>query len=149
MLKVTFFDNWKSIFLTLVLSLVILIPGLTVNPVLAQEEDPTNQVDEITGTVLQPTDVPSSIMDATQSEGNFRIWLRTIINFPLYFLGLIAMSVLIYSGYQYVISFGEEDKVDKAKKAITYAIIGIIIILLSYAVVNTLLLAGSGQAPKV
>lgn len=149
MLKARLFDNWKSIFLTLVLSLVILIPGLTVNPVLAQEEDPANQVDEITGTVLRPTDVPDEIMNATQSEGNFRIWLRTILNFSLYFLGLIAMSVLIYSGYQYVISFGEEDKVDKAKKAITYAIIGIIIILLSYAIVNTLLLAASNQVPKV
>lgn len=61
------------------------------------------------------------------------------VNFALGFLALIAMIALIYAGFLYVTSMGEDDQAGKAKKIIIYVVIGIIIILLAYAFVNTLI----------
>ncbi|MDD3066296.1 MAG: hypothetical protein PHO48_00480 [Candidatus Gracilibacteria bacterium] len=61
------------------------------------------------------------------------------VNFALGFLALIAMIALIYAGFLYVTSMGEDEQSGKAKKIIIYVTIGIIIILLAYAFVNTLI----------
>lgn len=63
----------------------------------------------------------------------------TITNFFLGFLGLAAVIMVIYGGVRYVTSAGEEEGATKGKKAVTYAVIGIIIVLTSYALVNTLI----------
>jgi hypothetical protein len=44
--------------------------------------------------------------------------------------------MLIYGGLRYVISGGDSKKVTDAKNTIMYAIIGLIIAILSYAIVN-------------
>lgn len=92
--------------------------------------------------LIDPSDSPSNIQGATGSEGSFRTILRTIINFVLYFLGLVATVMVIYGGFLYITSQGEDT--DKAKKVLMYAAIGIVIILISFALVNTLLTAADG-----
>ncbi|MBI5152505.1 hypothetical protein HZA39_03150 [Candidatus Peregrinibacteria bacterium] len=67
-----------------------------------------------------------------------------IVNFALGFLGLIAIVIIIYGGVRYVTSAGESEGVEKGKKSIMYAAIGLIIIISSYAIVNTILQAPSG-----
>jgi len=59
-----------------------------------------------------------------------------LINYVLGFLGLVAVAMLIYAGVMMVTSAGNEEGVGKAKKLITYAVIGIVIILLSYSIVT-------------
>ena len=59
-----------------------------------------------------------------------------IVNYFLGFLGFIAVIFLIYAGVLMVTSSGDQAKVDKAKKIITYAIIGIVIIILSWTIVT-------------
>lgn len=59
-----------------------------------------------------------------------------IISQFLIFLGVIAVFVLIYAGIQYVTAGGESEKAEKAKKTIMGAVIGIIIIVASYAIYN-------------
>lgn len=66
-----------------------------------------------------------------------------IINFFLGFVGLIAFLMLVYGGFRYLASAGEAEAAKKGKQTISYAIIGIVIIALSYAAVNTLI-AGIG-----
>lgn len=61
------------------------------------------------------------------------------VNFALGFLSLIAMIALIYAGFLYVTSMGEDEQAGKAKKIIIYVVIGIVVILLAYALVNTLI----------
>jgi TRAP-type C4-dicarboxylate transport system permease small subunit len=66
------------------------------------------------------------------------------------FLGLIAVIMIIYGGFTYVTAAGKQEAVDSAKKTILYAIVGIVIILLSFAIVNTVLGVasdGGGAAP--
>lgn len=59
-----------------------------------------------------------------------------IINYFLGLLGLIAVAFLIYAGVMMVTAGGAEEQVTKARKIIMYAVIGIVIILLSYTIVT-------------
>ncbi len=84
--------------------------------------------------------------DPTLTENkSAREFIQTIVNYALSFLGLIAVVIVIYGGVLYVLSRGDEEMTGKGKKAISYAAVGIIIILGSYALVNTLLRAGGGD----
>ncbi len=62
--------------------------------------------------------------------------ITTIINYFLGMLGLIAVAFLIYSGILMVTAGGNDEQIGKARKIITYAVVGIVIILLSYTIVN-------------
>ena len=81
---------------------------------------------------------------ATQTDA--RKLIVSIVNYALGFLGLLAVIVIIYGGFMYVTSMGKEEQSGTGKKAITYAVIGIIIILMSFAIVNTVLQAGGGNS---
>ena len=70
---------------------------------------------------------------------NFRDYIITVVNFFLGFLGLVSVIIVIYGGVLYVTAAGDEEKTQKGKKSILYAVIGILIILGSYAFVNTLI----------
>ena len=77
-------------------------------------------------------------------ETDFRTLVLTIIGYFLGFLGLLATIMVIYGGMQYVTSAGNDEAVGKAKKIILYSVIGIIIILLSFVIVNAVLGAQTG-----
>jgi type IV secretory pathway VirB2 component (pilin) len=62
-----------------------------------------------------------------------------IINWILGLLGIIAVIMILYAGFQWMTAGGNEDKVSSAKKIISAAIIGLIIILLAWAIVNFVL----------
>ena len=96
--------------------------------------------------LIDTSDNPENISAATGGEGSFRTLARTIVNFFLYFLGFVATVMIIYGGILYVTSGGQDEQTGKAKKILMYAIIGIVIILLSFAIVNTVILgAGMGD----
>jgi len=59
-----------------------------------------------------------------------------IINILLYFSGAIAVIFLVIGGYKYVASRGNEEAMESAKKTISSAVIGIVIILMAYAIVT-------------
>ena len=61
---------------------------------------------------------------------------KQITNTILYGVGVVAVIVLIIGGIRYLISGGDAKKVTDAKNTILYAIIGLIIALLSFAIVN-------------
>ncbi len=48
----------------------------------------------------------------------------------------MAVLFIIIGGFQYITSAGNPENVSKAKNTILYAIIGIIVTLLSYAIVK-------------
>jgi len=83
--------------------------------------------------------------EALTQNTNARDLIQTIVNYALSFLGLVAIVMVIYGGIMYVMSRGDTDMTTKGKNAITYASIGIIIILSSYALVNTIIGVGGGS----
>lgn len=65
--------------------------------------------------------------------------LQTIVKWLLSLIGTIAVISLLYGGYLYISSQGEEGQVEKAKNIMLYSVIGIIIIGLSAVVVNVVI----------
>lgn len=70
-----------------------------------------------------------------------------IINAALYLIGAISVLMLIYGGIRYTLSAGNATSVTAAKNTILYAIVGIVVSLLAFAIVNWVLttLGASGQ----
>ncbi len=63
-----------------------------------------------------------------------RILIGRIIQIALSFLGVIAVSIIIYAGFLWMTSNGDEEKITSAKKILKNAIIGLVIILSSWAI---------------
>lgn len=61
---------------------------------------------------------------------------KQITNVVLYIVGIIAVIMLIIGGIRYVTSGGDAKKVTDAKNTVLYAIIGLVISFLSFAIVN-------------
>jgi hypothetical protein len=61
---------------------------------------------------------------------------RNIVNIALYIIGAVSVLMLIYGGIRYTVSGGDTSAVTAAKNTILYAIIGIVVALLAYAIVN-------------
>ena len=57
-----------------------------------------------------------------------------IIRVILTFLGIIFLCLTLYGGFLYMTSQGKEDQIKKAKDTIIAAIIGLVIVLSSYAI---------------
>lgn len=70
----------------------------------------------------------------------------TLSDTAMFLIGALAVLMLIFGGFKYVISGGDSAKVTSAKNTILYAIVGIIVASLAFAAVNfvTTSLAGSG-----
>lgn len=79
------------------------------------------------------------INESLTTESDLKSFILRIVNFALSFLGLFAVLIVIYGGVLYVSAAGEEERATKGKTAITYATIGLLIILGSFAFVNTIL----------
>lgn len=61
---------------------------------------------------------------------------KQITNTILYIVGIVAVIMLIIGGIRYVTSGGDAKKVTDAKNTVLYAVIGLIISLLAFAIVN-------------
>lgn len=70
------------------------------------------------------------------AQGTLGQNITTILNYFLGILGLVAVAFLIYAGVLMVTAGGNDEQIGKARKIITYAVIGIVIILLSWTIVT-------------
>ena len=62
--------------------------------------------------------------------------VRKVINTLLYILGAVSVLIIIVGGVLYVVSGGDAASVKKAKDTIMYAVVGLVVAILAYAIVN-------------
>src|SRR5688572_9593705 len=62
--------------------------------------------------------------------------IEKIVNVFLGLVAIVAVIVIVYAGVKYIISLGEEDEAEQAKRMILYALIGLVVIGLSAVIVN-------------
>lgn len=98
----------------------------------------TLAVPAVVGAATPPTN-PSQLLNQTaqasgqtQNRGLVEI-LGNIIQWILGLVGVVLLIMFIYGGVLYATSAGNEDKVETGKKVMLYAIIGVVIIALSFA----------------
>ena len=58
-----------------------------------------------------------------------------VVQWVLGFLGLVAVIMILIGGFQWMTAGGNEEKVASAKKIISAAVIGLIVVLLAWAIV--------------
>jgi len=79
--------------------------------------------------------VDQTIKPAPSKGENLKDTIVGFINYFLLILGLVAVGFIIYAGVKMLTSQGNESKVKEGTKMITYAIIGLLVIFLAYAIV--------------
>ncbi|KKW17394.1 MAG: Multiple EGF-like-domain protein 3 [Candidatus Magasanikbacteria bacterium GW2011_GWA2_50_22] len=80
-------------------------------------------------------DVPGLALAATDP----RIIIARIIRVALGLLGIIVLSLIIYGGFLWMTAAGNEERIEKAKKVLTNSVIGLVIVLTSFAITQFIL----------
>lgn len=82
------------------------------------------------------TGSPDTALCEGRSDDKLPEMIRTIVNVLLYVLGAVSIVVIIMAGVFYTLSAGDQNQVTKAKNTLLYAVIGLVVALLAYAIVN-------------
>lgn len=83
-----------------------------------------------------PTNCTNRVLDAWGVLGT----VAKIIIFMNGFLALIVLIMVMYAGFLVLTGAGDEEKNDKAKKTITYALVGVLILIFSYVIYRFMIL---------
>lgn len=67
---------------------------------------------------------------------DIRYAIASIIRLVLSLLGVVALVMMLYAGYTWMISMGNQEQVGKAKKTIIRSAVGLGIVLSAYAITN-------------
>jgi hypothetical protein len=68
----------------------------------------------------------------TEGSGIFQI----IVNVILFIVGAVAVIMIVIGGVRYTVSNGDSNAVQGAKNTIMYAIVGLVVAIIAYALVN-------------
>lgn len=79
--------------------------------------------------------VPTGSIDTSQALSLASIWTN-VQNIIFFIAGAAAVIYLIWNGIAYITSGGDTDKAKKAKAGVINAIIGIIVIVATYAIIS-------------
>ncbi|MDD3888032.1 MAG: pilin [Patescibacteria group bacterium] len=90
-------------------------------------------------TQIPGTSISNPISVSTPAE-----LIKKIINYVLGIVGAVAVLIIIYSGFVYMTSRGNEKQIESAKNSLTYAIIGLVVIFASIIIVNAVISAIGG-----
>lgn len=74
-------------------------------------------------------------LNACQGAADLNIFIKITVNLieiALQFAGVVAVMMLIVGGITYIISRGRPDLMEKAYNTIKYAIVGLVVVILSY-----------------
>ena len=82
-----------------------------------------------------PVGSTSPVCETVTLESSF----KKIVNTLLYVLGAVAVLMIILGGITYVTSAGDAAHVTKAKNTILYSVVGLVVAILAYAIVNFVL----------
>ena len=77
--------------------------------------------------------------DDPSSSADLNDVFKTVVNVLLYVIGALSVVMLIFGGIRYTLSAGDSNKVTAAKNTIMYALIGLVVAFLAYAIVNWVL----------
>ena len=122
-----------TVYTSLVASFAIALAIVVAPPTFAFEGSINDGVEAARG-----KDQPSELF------GNSGIF-STITDVLLFVLGAISVIMIIIGGLRYVVSGGNSNNVTAAKNTILYAIVGVIIAMLAYAIINFVLGSFTGN----
>jgi len=78
----------------------------------------------------------SGLPGSDNANSDIRLTIANIIKISLSLLGIIAVTIIVYAGFVWMTSGGEEDKIKSAQKTLIAAVIGLAIIMSAYIITN-------------
>ena len=79
-------------------------------------------------------DFPSNF--AGFSSQDLKETISNVVRIIIGFLGIVTVIIILAGGFIWMTSFGEEDKIDRAKKLISAGVVGLVVVLATYAVAS-------------
>lgn len=120
----------KLFFSSLFLSLLLILPSL----VAAQETQVPEPSTDLTSRLRSV-----ALFGGYNVEGpTITTVIGTVIRVALSFLGIIFLVMMVIAGYNWMTASGNDETIKKSKGTIKQAIIGLIVVLFSYAIWNFL-----------
>lgn len=77
----------------------------------------------------------NSAVCAAKSD-NAESTMKKVINMLLFIIGIVAVISIIIGGIMYTVSSGDQGKIKTAKDTILYAVVGLVVAILAFAIVN-------------
>jgi len=114
--------------LTLAIPLFIAVGGLVAIPQVAY----ASPADEV-GKGIKAS---GSAGDCDGHECTLSDSIKTITNVLLFIIGTVAVIMIILGGIRYTTSNGDSSQVTAAKNTILYSVIGLVVALLAFAIIN-------------
>jgi len=113
---------------------LLLVPILALGVSVAMPSDASYAQNGIQdgANAAKTTEQPTNLFEG---DGVF----KKITNTALFLIGAISVIMLIYGGIRYTTSGGNAASVTAAKNTILYAIVGIVVAVLAFAIVNFVL----------
>lgn len=88
---------------------------------------------------LHPEYAPVVVIKGGNEADYGNYFLQLIAGGLLYLAGPTAILIIAISGLRYVTSHGDENAMEGAKKTLEWAIIGLVVIILSYSVIRVVI----------
>jgi hypothetical protein len=95
-------------------------------------------IDTFEDNVFRPENLPGGPRN-TPAETTINSILQFAINLILFASGSLAVFFLVLGGIRYVTSLGNQERMDGAKKTIKFAVIGLVAVILAFAVVTNVI----------
>lgn len=80
----------------------------------------------------------NSICKARNNDSIMKI-LKNVINILLTVVGIIAVIMIIVGGIKYTTSAGDSSGITSARNTILYAVVGLVVAIMAFAIVNFVL----------
>lgn len=120
----------KNLVIGAVVATVLMLSTLTVAPVGAASDIATQACN---------VDPSAAICADINNDSQLTTMATNIINTALMIVGVLAVAMIIFSGISYVTSAGDKAKTTKAKNTLIYSIVGLVVAISAYAIVNFVL----------
>lgn len=118
--------TFQALLAAALLSAAILVPSMSMDAV---AQSPASQV----------KDGVDSISDPNNTGDDLTTTIGKIVKVFLFFVGAVAVVMIIYGGFRYVTSNGDSSGVSGAKNTLLYAVVGLVIAVSAYAIVDFVL----------
>lgn len=115
--------------LTSIFAVAAMVGLFSAMPLTVAAQSPADQIE----TGIDDVD-PEAGEGATLQEQ-----IRVVVNILLFLLGAIAVVMIVIGGIRFATANGDQSAVTSAKNTILYAVVGVIVAIMAYAIVNFIL----------
>ncbi len=122
----------------LLMSALILVSFSVATPTFAVEDFWTLISTALDSETVVPPDVPNLSGEPFAEDKTYAIF-RAVVRFLLFIAGVGATIMIVVSGIRMMTAAGSDDQISAAKKNLLYAIIGLFAVILSYMIVQNVI----------